>query len=263
MEKKKSKAPIIVIIIMLLAAAGFGYWKFVYQPNQLAQYELPDTVVETELVAGTNWHDDEIENYKEVFATMAENDASYYIIESMSIRYDDYWSPRFKVYQTNKAEFDEKSVMNAEKAVKDVDDVITDFFNLAHNTLPASMYEGVNNDGLFGKMTGNSWAQEVVDPQFGGSVSEYFRSHELVLKCDDCRVEQIGFSDEGYTDDGLPILFYYFNITASVLTEDCIGDMNDLGIFADKGETKEISVKVLCGYGDNSKALSLCFMLVD
>lgn len=256
--KKKSKAPIIVIIIILLAAAGFGYWKFVYQPQQLAQYELTDTEVETALVAETDWYDDKIDEYREVFAAMAENESSYYIIESLGVRDEDNWKPRFKVYQTNKAEFDEKTVMDTEKAIKEVDDGISKFLNYSHNSLPASLYGNVNNDGIFGKLDVSSEAQALIDPQFGSSVAEYFNSHELALKCDDCTVEQIGVQID---PDGL--VWYCFNITANVLTESCTGDMNDLGIFANEGETKQVKVNVLCSYEENSKELFAEFMLIE
>ncbi len=259
MEKqKKSKAPIVITIIILLAAAGFGYYKFIWQPNQLAQYELENTEIETELVAETDWHDNEIDEYKEVFAAMAENDSSYYIIESLGIRDEDNWKPRFKVYQTNKDAFSEQSVMIPEKAMKEANDGISRFLNYSHNSLPSSMYGNINNDGIFGKLDVTSEAQGWIDPQFGNSVVEYFNTHELVLKCDDCQVTEVGV-----VNNPGDVIWYYFNITASVLTESCIGDMSDLGYFANAGETKEVKVNVLCAYEENSKELFTELIIIE
>ena len=256
MEKKKSKAPIVVIIIILLAAAGFGYYKFVYQPQQMAKYELAESeVVETELVAETNWCSNEIDEYKEVFAAMAENDASYYLITP---KYTNP-GPRFEVYQTNKNEFSEKSPMNLEKAMKETNDGILKFLNYSYNGLPSPLYENINNNCIFGKLDVSGWAEEVIEPQFGGSVAEYFKSHELKLKCDDCTVTQIGIE----IDEENNSIAYCYNITANVLTEDCIGDMSDLGIFANKGETKEVSLNVRCHYNENSKELFADIVLFE
>ena len=257
--KKKSKAPIIVVIILLLIAAGFCYWKFVYQVEQLAQYELTENAdVETKLVAETNWHEDEMDNYREMFDAMAEVDASYFIVESLDIWSDDYFTPRFKLYQTNKDEFSEQSVMSPEKAIKEVNEGISRFLNYSHNSLPGSLYGNINNNGIFGKLDVSSEAQGYIDPQFGGSVAEYFQSHKLELKCDDCKVEQIGIE---INPDGS--IYYNYNIIANVLTENCIGDMNELGIFANQGKTKTVNINIRCIYDDNSKELFVDFMLIE
>lgn len=252
MEKKKSKAPIVVIIIILLAAAGFGYWKFVYQPQQLAQYELADTEVKTELVAEVDWAGEDVSTRKEIFSAMAENDATYYIITPFE-------TGLYEIYQTNKEEFSEKSPKSPEKAVKEVNDGISKFLNYSYKSLPSPLFQTSSADGMiFGKLDVSSIACERIEPQFGGSVAEYFKSHELVLKCDDCEVTQIGVENEPVSGT-----FYYFNITANVLTEDCIGDMSDIGIFANKGETKQVNINVFCHYDENSKELFVSFVLFE
>ena len=246
--KKKSKAPIIIIILILLVAAGFGYYKFVYQPQQMAKYELTESeVVETELVAGTDWHDNEMDEYKEIFEAMAENDASYFIVESMTERSDDYYSPRFKIYQTNKDEFSELSVKVPEEVVIGMTKGMLRFLNYSYNSLPPALYENLNGNYMFGKIGVSSMAEETIEPQFDGSVAAYFKKHKLKLKCDDCKVEQIGIEVDQNNH-----LRYYFNFTANVLTESCTGDMSDLGFFANEGETKEMNISVLCsGYEDS------------
>lgn len=255
-KKKKSKTPIIVVIIILLAAAGFGYYKFVYQPQQMAKYELAESeVVETELVAEVDWAGTEIDAYKEVFASMAENDALYYHINSKN----EVWGPPYEIYQTNKEEFSEKSPKSPEKAVKEVNDGISKFLNYSYKSLPSPLFQTSSADGMiFGKLDVSSEAQSLIEPQFGGSIAEYFKSHELVLKCDDCKVTQIGVETNA---DGS--IYYYCNIAANVLTEDCIGDMSDIGIFANKGETKQVNINAHCIYDENSKELFADIVLFE
>lgn len=101
-----------------------------------------------------------------------------------------------------------------------------------------------NSNGTidFGNLFCNSMAYETIDSVFGGSTEGYFDKHNLSLSCSETKLEQVAvYENMGHYT-------YIFGVSTNVKTEECSGDMSDLELFADKGESKNVVVYMICDY---------------
>lgn len=251
--KKRSKTPIVVVIIALLAVAGFCYYKFVWLPEDLAKYEIAEeTPVETKVVGEVSANDlSLIEIQDGLFSIMEESDATYFAIEFIHEEYND----RYVVTQMSKDAFNEVSSENVFSLSKYVSKGFNDFFNTSYDSYPEDPYPNAlakNADGLFGDMHSCDEAQETIESTFGSGTEDYFNMHELVLSCDGVTQEKVA-----YLKDIGDVEKYLFKSYATVVTENSVGDMSELGVFEQKGKSSDIDIYTIFPYEPYSKRFFL------
>lgn len=163
-------------------------------------------------------------------------------------------SSHHNMYSVDEATFNEMSPID----VGQFSDLITEgaetFLNSSYGSINGSAFDSSTGTGMFGGLLCDSMASETIEPLFGGSVAGYFDEHKLSLSCEEVAIEQVAVSEymEHYT--------YVYGVFANVKTEDCTGDMSDLGFFANNGESRNVKVYVVCTYWPDENDITLSYM---
>ena len=163
-------------------------------------------------------------------------------------------SSHHNMYSIGEVEFNEISPIDPWQFSDLVTDGVKDFLNCSYADINRPVFNSSNGSTAFGNMICNSMAERTTAPLFNGSVEGYFDEHRLSLSCDEATLEQIAVYEiyDHYS--------YIFGLKANVTTTECIGDMSDLGFFANRGESKEIALYLVCDYHAEDNTISISYM---
>lgn len=163
-------------------------------------------------------------------------------------------SSHHNVYKVDEATFNETSHIDVWQFSDEIMEGTKAFLNSSYASIQRPTLDSSNGNAVFGNLFCNSMASRSINPLFGESLEGYFDEHKLSLSCDEVKIEQVAVSElQGHYT-------YIFSVSANVSTEDCTGNMSDLGFFANKGESKNLNVYLVCEYLADDNTISLSYI---
>lgn len=263
MEKKKRKVPVglIALLVGLMVVGGWFYYQEVIVPSKYVVEDI-DVPIETCVIYTYGWEDTHRNHIENVANALEASEAKFFFIECDGGN-GSYFN---SVTQTDKSTYEESVPLTADEAFQVFGSNMTAFLNTDYSKIPDDkrvFYNGKYDSGagcLFGDqgpMSAVMWSEDdpyenSIDEFFGTDIYQYFLDHELNISCDNVEMTKLGgqaylaeYASSYQVQGSEPIreqMLYVFVGYADVTTENATGDLSDMGIFGNPGETVKVKI---------------------
>jgi len=239
-EKMKLSDKIITTIILLALLAGGGYYLYKHFVIDARNIDIPDVEgIETcEIWTNDDWSSkDGYYELMEMVSAMEKSDANFFIGEAHP-EYEHFLS----ISQTDKATFEDtmEKVSSADVAQRTIDDMKMVFdanFGKITDGMEDFQYEAMEEYDGFPVVQGDNSMQYNLGDE---GLALYLVEHEVSLKCESIKIDKVAaanfYGDGGFNEVALICAMG----TAEVTTESANGDISEIGLFGNAGETVTI-----------------------